>query len=60
MKKTDVIFSKNPGFYKIEDFMNEYLKAIDKKVNEGYEIKASNIAVDNNQVYYYVLFEKDE
>ena len=60
MKKTHIIFGKKNKLQDTTTFATKYQESLEEYLNNGYEIKASNMTNDNVYMYLYTLLEKDE
>ena len=60
MKKTQIVFGKKNKLQNTVEFATNYQESLQRYLNEGYEIKASNMTNDNVYMYLYTLLEKDE
>lgn len=61
MKRAKIIIKNKNKLRNTEDFIREIEKEIEFYINEGYEIKASNMAIEGQMYsYVYVLLEKND
>lgn len=59
MKETKIIIKRKTKLEDTKNFLNEYQKNLDILINQGFEIKASNMTEDNIYMYIYTLLEKE-
>ena len=59
MKKTQIVVEYKNKLENSEKFRARVKDKLDFLINEGYEIKASNLVLDNVYSYIYVLLQKD-
>lgn len=60
MKKTKILTKHKSRMQDPKTFFENYQEELNQYLNEGYEIKASNITNDNIYLYVYTLLEKEE
>ena len=58
MKETKILIEHKTKLQNTESFIKNYQNKLNKYINEGFEIKASNMCADGNFAYIYTLLEK--
>lgn len=59
MKRVKIIVKNKGKLEKTEEFNERYQKELEFYLNEGYEIKASNLHTEGLYAYIYTLLEKE-
>lgn len=59
MKKTKIIIKTKGILENSEKFKSDYEETLNKELNNGYTIKASNFTCNGNFAYIYTLLEKE-
>ena len=60
MKQTKIITRAKHRLQSNKKFAEEYEYELDQYINNGYEIKSSNITSDGNYMYFFTILQKED